>query len=334
MALVPGTAAAEVPVGPRLTFMEAGNAGFRLISTDPVGGDRRVIVGGRLGSRLLPFPFSSPSWSGDGTRVAFTGFEQAGRRARLDLYTAAADGAEITRLPGTRDVVGAVFSPDGRMLAFAREREREARRPRRGEVTVFHSISIWLLEIDRGTVRQLTPWRNQLFAAPSSFSPDGSTLAISRERRDRRSAVAIRLDGSGETVLARNASEPVYSPDGTRLALITLGKPRTIERGGERLTFSPSELAAAAADGSGLTRLTRTRNLELLPSWDPSGQRIAYTLITAALGEAALLGAGDSIMEINADGSCRTKVLSAPKVTLFGATWQPGGGREAGPIAC
>jgi Tol biopolymer transport system component len=334
MALGAGSAAAEVPTGPRLTFMEAGDAGFRLISTDPGGGDRRVIVGGKFESRLLPLPFSPPSWSADGTRVAFTGFEQAGRKARLDLYTAAADGAEITKLPGTRDAVGAVFSPDGRMLAFTREREREARRPRRGEVTVFRSVSIWILDIGRGTVRQLTPWRNQLFMFPSSFSPDGSTLAISRERRDRRSAVAIRLDGSGETVLAQNAGEPVYSPDGTRLALITLAKPRTIERGGEWLTFSPTELAVAAADGSGLTKLTRTRNLELLPSWDPSGQRIAYTLITAALGEDALLGAGDSIMEINADGSCRTKVLSVPKVSLFGATWQPGPGREAGPIAC
>jgi Tol biopolymer transport system component len=146
--------------------------------------------------------------------------------------------------------------------------------------------------------------------------------------------VAIRLDGPGETVLARNASVPVYSPDGTRLALVTVGKGRSIERGGERLTFSPTELAVAAADGSGLTRLTRTRNIELSPSWDPSGQRIAYTLIAAALGEDALLGAGDSIMEINADGSCRTKVLSVPKVSLFGATWQPGPGREAGPISC
>jgi Tol biopolymer transport system component len=334
LALCAANAAAEVPTGPRLTFMEAGDGGFRLISTDPTGGDRRVVVGGKFDSRLLPFPFTPPSWSGDGTRVAFTGFEQAGRKARLDLYTAAADGSEVTRLPGTRDVVGAVFSPDGRLLAFPREREREARRPRRGEVTVFHSVSIWLLDIERGTVRQLTPWRNQLFATPSSFSPDGSTLAISREWRDRRSAVAVRLDGAGETVLARNASAPVYSPDGARLALLTVGKERSIERGGERLTFSPTEVAVAAADGSGLTRLTRTRNIELSPSWDPSGQRIAYTLITAALGEDALLGAGDSIMEINADGSCRTKVLSVPKVSLFGATWQPGPGREAGPISC
>ncbi|HET7508570.1 MAG TPA: hypothetical protein VFJ53_09450 [Solirubrobacterales bacterium] len=304
------------------------------MNADPAGGDRRVVIGGKFDSRLLPFPFSPPSWSADGTRVAFTGLAQAGKKARLDLYTASADGAEITKLPGTRDATGAVFSPDGRMLAFTRERERNAQRPGRGEVTVFHSISIWLLDIGSGTVRQVTPWRNRLSAIPSSFSPDGTTLAISRDFRDRRSAVAVRLDGSGEAVLARNAGNPAYSPDGTRLALITLGKQRSIEGEGERLTFSPTELAVAAADGSGLTRLTRTRNLELSPSWDPSGRRIAYTLLTVALGEENFLGAGDSIMEVNADGSCRTKVLSEPRVTVFGATWQPGPGREAGPIAC
>jgi len=142
------------------------------------------------------------------------------------------------------------------------------------------------------------------------------------------------LDGSGETVLAQHASDPVYSPDGTRLAITTIGTRRTLSRKGESLTFAPTELAIAAADGSGLTELTRTRNLELAPSWDPSGQRIAYVLLSPVLGEAFFLGAGDSIMEINADGSCKTKVLSVPKVTLYGATWQPGPGREAGPISC
>ena len=42
----------------------------------------------------------------------------------------------------------------------------------------------------------------------------------------------------------------------------------------------------------------------------------------------------EAVMEINADGSCKTKLLSVPSVTLFGAVWQPGPGREAGSIAC
>lgn len=293
-----------------------------------------MIVGGNFSRGLLPFPFARPSWSGDGAHVAFTGLKQSGQDALVDIYEAAADGSEITRLPGTRNGLAPVLSPDGRTLAFARERERKARRPGKGEVTVFRSDSIWLLSLDSGKVKQLTPWRNGLFSSPSSFSPDGSTLAINRQRRDRSAAVAIRLDGSGETVLARNASDPVYSPDGARLAMTTVGTRRTISRKGESLTFAPTELAVSAADGSGLTKLTQTRNLEFEPSWDPSGHRIAYTMLSPVLDEAFFVGAGDSIMEINADGSCKTKVLSLPKVTLFGATWQPGAGREAGPISC
>lgn len=334
LALFAGSASAEVPAGPRLTFMEAGDAGFKMISSDPGGGDQRVIVGGNVTRRLLPFLFSRPSWSGDGARVAFAGIKRSGEDAVVDVYEAAADGGGVTKLPKTRNSLGAVLSPDGQMLAFTREREREARRPRRGGVTEFRSISVWLLELDRETVSQLTPWKNELFSFPSSFSPDGSTLAITRQWRERHAAVAIRLDGSGETILARNAGDPVYSPDGTRLVLTTIGKRITIGRKGESLTFSPTELAVAGADGSGLTRLTRTRNLELAPSWDPSGQRIAYTLLSPQLGAVSSHWVGDSIMEINADGSCKTKILSIPRVTLFGAAWQPGPGREAGPIAC
>jgi Tol biopolymer transport system component len=335
---LPALAQAEIPSGPRLTFMEATDSGFKLISSDPSGGDQRVIVGGNSKSQLLPFPFSPPSWSGDGTRVTFTGIALSGEEASLDIYDAAADGTGVTRLPRTREGLDPVLSPDGRTLAFVRERERELRRRHQAKVG-FRGASIWLLDVESGAVRQLTPWRDGLYAFPSSFSPDGSTLAITREHRKasgqtRVAAVALKLDGSGSTVLAENAGGPVYSPDGTRLALTTIGKQRTIGSKGERTTFSPTDLAVAAADGTDLTKLTHTRNLELSPSWDPSGERLAYTLLRVSGSEADALGIGDSIMEINGDGTCRTKVLSVPKASLYGATWQPGPGREAGPIAC
>ncbi|HET7509409.1 MAG TPA: hypothetical protein VFJ65_04090 [Solirubrobacterales bacterium] len=338
-ALLAASAAAEVPAGPRLTFMEANDSALQLVSVDPLGGDRRVIVGGGNKGQLVPSPFSPPAWSADGTRVAFTGLSHSKEDLLSYIYVAAADGSDVIKVPGTKDGLDPVLSADGQTLAFVREREREARRPHRGKVTVFQSVSIWLLDLDSGALRQLTPWHNGVSSLPSAFSPDGSTLAITQDRRRRHrrtkvSAVAIRLDGSGSTVLARNAGEPVYSPDGTRLALVTVGRPKTFRGPDGETTVSPTELAVANADGSGLTKLTQTRNLELLPSWDPSGQRLAYTQFRFGGGEANFFGIGDSIMEVNADGTCRTKILSSPNVILYGATWQPGPGREAGPIAC
>lgn len=339
LALFAVAAAAEAPVGPRLTFLRAGDSEFQLVNSDPAGQDQRVIVSGGGRSQLLPIPFSPLSWSADGTRVAFAGLSRPRDQTLLDIYDAAADGSDVVKLPSTREGAYPVLSPDGHTLAFIRDREREARRPHRGEVTVFHSVSIWLLDIDSGALKQFTPWRNGLFEYPSSFTPDGSTLAITRNQhkgreRTRVSALVLRLDGSGSQVLAEDAGEPVYSPDGTRVALITTGKPKTFKSRRGPTTITPTELAVANADGSGLKKLTHTRALELGPSWDPSGQRLAYTQLHAGGSEADFLGIGDSIMEINADGTCWTRVLSYSNTILYGATWQPGPGREAGPITC
>jgi Tol biopolymer transport system component len=332
-ALAAAGASAAFPEGPRLTFVRAGEHIPQLVSSDPAGGDQTVLAP-VTGSHPLPFPLSPPSWSADGSRVAFSAFPDQ-HVLRIDAYVAAADGSGVTEVPGTRDAFSAVLSPDGQTLAFTRQRQREARRPGRGEVTVFRSISVWLVSVAGGPPRQLTPWRNHLFQYPSSFSPDGSTLALTRESGAQHLAVALDLTEGGATVLARHAGEPVYSPDGSRLALVAIGRPKTIRTAEGKTTYTPTELAVANADGSELRRLTSTPGaLELLPSWDPSGQRLAYTQIKAAGGLATLLGIGDSIMEINADGTCRTKILSDPKTSFYGATWQPGPGREAGPISC
>jgi Tol biopolymer transport system component len=313
--------------------VRAGKRGPQLVSSDPAGGDQTVLVPA-VGSQPIPFPLSPPSWSSDGSRVAFSAFPGQ-HSSRFDVYVAAADGSGVTDVPGTRDGFYPVLSPDGQTVAFARERQREANRPGRRRGRVFRSVSVWLVTVAGGPLRQLTPWRNRLFQYPASFSPDGSTLALTRESGAQHLAVALDLTGGGSTVLARNAGEPVYSPDGSRLALIATGKPKTIQTAEGKTTYSPTELAVANADGSGLRQLTSTPGaLELLPSWDASGQRLAYTQIKAAGGLATLFGIGDSVMEINADGTCRTKILSDPKSSFYGATWQPGPGREAGPISC
>jgi hypothetical protein len=39
-------------------------------------------------------------------------------------------------------------------------------------------------------------------------------------------------------------------------------------------------------------------------------------------------------MQVNADGTCQTKVVSAKSTFFFVPTWQPGPGRGAGRIEC
>ena len=82
-------------------------------------------------------------------------------------------------------------------------------------------------------------------------------------------------------------------------------------------------------------QLARIKGGLAWPSWDPSGQRIAFTRLGGGtLGESSHPHEGNAVMQINADGTCLTKVISDPELTLFGSAWQPGVGREAGPISC
>ncbi len=192
---------------------------------------------------------------------------------------------------------------------------------------------MWLLDLKTGSQRPITPRGDETFETPASFTPDGSTLAVEWEKGGgaeiRYTVLALPLAGGLPTVLAENAIEPAYSPDGTRLALIVTGKEEEVDGIGVR----PTHLAVANADGSDLTELTDAEAGEWSPAWDPSGRRLAY--IQAAKNRTrGSFFIGDRLMEINPDGTCQTKVLSYPKSALLTPTWEPGPGREAGPIAC
>jgi Tol biopolymer transport system component len=145
--------------------------------------------------------------------------------------------------------------------------------------------------------------------------------------------VAVRLStGEVETVL-RRAATPVYSPDGTRLALLRWRPAR--RRDGTRTVSS--DLFTSRADGSGLRRVTKTRlQDEAYPSWDPSGERLAFVryLPEPVESELAEIGVGASVMQMNSDGTCPREILKPSAIAIYGAAWQPGPGREAGRIDC
>lgn len=226
------------------------------------------------------------------------------------------------------------MAPDGRTIAFARERRRYRRNRHGGETLAFSSTSIWLADLSSGSSRQLTPWENGLSYSPSSFSPDGSTLAATRiSGIGKDTAVALNLDSGESTPIADRALGPVYSPDGSKVAFLR-GHRRTIRRRSGALTANFTDLFVMSADGTALRQLTDTPStLEVWPSWDPSGERLVYTRLGMG-SEGASLGFGDSVMEINADGTCATSVLSSPRLGFYGASWQPGPGRAAGRIEC
>jgi Tol biopolymer transport system component len=344
--IVPPTFA-DVPTGPRLVFLQFGYRPDALTigTSDAALGKPATVAGGVVRVRPLPYPFSGPAWSPDGSLIAFSGMtgplpellEARNRR----IYLVEASGAAIRAIPGTKGGFGPVFSPDGQSIAFAKTIRRHLEPHGWFSGKPWKSTTVWSVGIDGSGLRQLTEWANGVEDLPSSFSPAGSVLGLTHRDvfRDRADAMALRLDGGGSYVLSEDASWPRYSPDGSRIAFLGIrrvGDTSCCEHGDG---FSV-DLYAMNADGSSRLRLTDTpAKAERPASWDPSGEHLAYTTKSAPTGRTS----GDleaAVMQINADESCPSR-LSVPAPRYLGPhtsfhypAWQPGPGRDAGRIAC
>jgi Tol biopolymer transport system component len=323
----------------------------QLLTVDPLGGTPESLyaLSAWKATRAV-YPFSSPSWSPDGTQIAFTTldeeFPEFGRTG-TSLALISAEGGLVKPIPDTADGYDPIFSPDGHTIAFSRQREFHDS-SRRGAEGLFASVSVWVADLETGRSRPLTPWRNGVFHFPSSFSPDGSRLALSRRVNGRPTEAAeIGLDGNPIRVFARNAYEPIYSPDGQSVAFLR-GPLKEVTRhfhknGRLRLSARLTDIFITSPPGSRPRRVTHTkRAVEEAPRWDPSGQRLAYTewrpfdygSKSGFRQEAIGFGFGKAVRMINADGTCPTTVLSGLLSMDYAAVWQPGPGREARRIAC
>lgn len=321
---VVGVGTAAAPEGPRLAVVkwDLFQGRFVLETVDRTGALPLRLAGGGERKRPLPEIFEAPTWSPDGSMIAFVGVARSleGGLRGDRLYVVGADGRGLKPLLGTHGSISPVFAPDGNSIAFARLWRRGA--------------SIWLADLVGGAPRRVTPARRGLYMLPGSFSPDGSALLATRfVGRRREEIVAVDLStGEVETVL-RHAAEPVYSPDGTRFVL---RRWRPLRRRDGTRTVS-SDLFTTRADGTGLRRLTNTRfQDEAYPSWDPSGERLAFVRYLPELVESELIeiGVGASVMQMNADGTCPREILEPSIFAIYGAAWQPGPGREARRISC
>lgn len=342
-ALAPGSALAGAPAGPRLAasvFHVYPNAGTEVKTVGPRGEAPLRLAGGPDDSVPGPVTTSRPAWSPDGELLAFTGPSQG----TAGLYVARADGSRPRLVRSSRSVLfegDPVFTPDGRALVVTTiqvvhgQIERSARRdPSEQKLDV--RFALWAVGIDGSRPRPVTPWQRRVILTPASFSPDGRALvATAYDGRGARVVVVKMGDGlhRGMRLLAGDASEPALSPDGSRLAFVRNHLSRPDEIGESRVVRS--DLLSIPFAGGNPTAIASVRGGLRWPSWDPSGQRLAFTGLS---GTGPAIGSdpheGNSVMQVNADGSCLSRVFSTRRGVIYGSAWQPGPGREAGPIAC
>lgn len=238
---------------------------------------------------------SEPAWSADGTKIVFN----STRGGNTDIYVMDADGRNVRRLTYESSVE---FHPewtrDGRIV-FNSDRDG--------------NTDLYVMDADgQNTVRLTNTPGNDWLSAPS---PTSDEIAFVSHREGDSEIYRMTLDGTNVRQLTHNLAHdalPSWSPDGNKIAFIS-------ERDYPQappLSFGPpshGELYVMDADGGNQIRLTTTEQSEIVPSWAPEGNRIAFTRCTVLV-----IPLECSIVTSKPDGS-QERVLQPG----FQPDWQP-----------
>ncbi len=207
-----------------------------------------------------------PTWSPDGTRIAFISEkkELGGCRGDRHLYAMNADGSDIQLLtPIHMNVALSApqWSPNGRRLAFivnedSGENDCMVGVPALYTVMADGSGLTHISGSDRLGEILVQDW---VPLATPSWSPDGNRIAFVGKEGRGSGIYTVRFDGTGlerlpNHVTFRAAKKLAWSPDGTDIL------------------YSSHGVWVAKADGSGVSRLS---NMSGEVAWSPDGSRIA-----------------------------------------------------------
>lgn len=198
----------------------------------------------------LPERQSEPSWSPDGTRIAFRG----GAFPDVDLWVADADGANPRRL--TRHAAAddyPAFSPDGRELAFLSYRD--------------DVWKLYVMDADGSNVRELlTTSEGEQDPARPSWTPDAAEILVRiRGQGDTTRIVAVSPEGDSRTIpTPAGADWPSAVPDGSGFVFTAPD-----DDGVTQVWF-------ATLDGDGLRQVTRGSSRTSLPRVMPDGQSVVH----------------------------------------------------------
>jgi WD40 repeat protein len=151
---------------------------------------------------------SSPAWSPDGNRIAFSGLETSGQS---DLYVMDRATQALTRL--TNDYYAdsdPTWSPDGSQLAFASDRTRYGKDGHQ---------NLFLLDMNTLGIRYLTcgPWTD----STPHWSPTGERIVFTSDRGGMLEIYTVDPEGKGArmTHLLSSVQDPSWLPDGKSVLL-------------------------------------------------------------------------------------------------------------------
>ena len=148
--------------------------------------------------------------------------------------------------------------------------------------------------------------------AEAAFPGKNGRIAFQSNRNGPVEIYTMRPGGTAQRVTtSNNSSDPVYSPDGSKIAFVAGGT------GGY-------DIFVMNADGTGRRQVPSTASADLQPAWSPDGKKIAFVANTLALN-----GQTDSeIWVMNIDGSGKRPITNA-SFSETQPAWSPDGSKIA-----
>lgn len=246
----------------------AGSAGRPLAHPEQFDIAVRPLAGGES-RRLTRHPAfdNFPSWSPDGTQIAFLsgrhvmGPRQVRNSQLAHLYTMASDGSNVQDLtPGFETVVNMTpqWAPDGQRLAFVALDSVQRR-------------TLYTVRPDGTALRRIG-----LAVSGPSWSPDGRRLAVAQPQGSTIVLVSVAADGSNVRRLATidGWQQTSRGPDPASVRIDSVAWSPT---GAHVLYTCGQTICVSATDGTPV-RLARGRPNGTVASWSPDGSRIAVAV--------------------------------------------------------
>jgi Tol biopolymer transport system component len=233
---------------------------------------RQLVDGGRDQAWI-------PSWSPDGTWIAYTlspvdttgafagapepnaapgALRPPSAGGGTDVWVVHADGSAAHQLTtGDGDNLAAAWSPDGKSIAYL-------------SALGGGNTDLYVADVTDGAIGTA----KAIAADPAndwgiSWSPKGDLLAFTSNRTGNEEIWTVRPDGSGLIRITDSLAGdwvPAWSPDGSRIAFVS-------DREGD------VEVWSMASDGSDVRNLTNspsTGDGQWSVTWSPDGKRLLY----------------------------------------------------------